>query len=244
MGSSKKDKLFVGNEAPIRFEFDDSVARVFDDMLVRSVPGYRECQKLAVEIVARRLQNNSKVYDLGCSTGTLIKLLAKSLPDKSGAVFVGVDNSGPMLARARKKLKGLKPHWELIQADIEGNFVMSGASVIIMNYTLQFIPPHRRGAMMKKIFNGLNPGGCLILIEKIKAETEELNELFVSGHHDFKRDKGYSKLEIAKKKEALDNILIPLKLSGNIKLLDKSGFKKIEVFFKWLNFAGLIAVKN
>ena len=191
MNPSKKDKLFAGGEAPDRFEFDESVARVFDDMLVRSVPLYKECQKLAVDIAARFAQNGSKVYDLGCSTGTLIKLLAKSLPEKSGAVFVGVDNSGPMLARARKKLKGLKPPCELIQADIEGDFDMSDASVIIMNYTLQFIPPRRRGAMMMKIFKALNPGGCLILIEKIKAETQELDELFVRGHHDFKRDKGY-----------------------------------------------------
>ena len=97
---------------------------------------------------------------------------------------------------------------------------------------------------MKKIFHALVPGGCFIFIEKIIAESEELDELFVNGHHDFKRRQGYSKLEIAKKKEALDNILIPLKLSENINLLEKSGFNKIEIFFKWLNFAGLIAVKN
>lgn len=235
--------MFAGGEAPDRFEFDESVARVFDDMLVRSVPLYEECQRLAVDIAARFMQNGSKVYDLGCSTGTLIKLLAKSLPEKSDAVFVGVDSSGPMLARAREKLKGLKPACELIQADIEGDFDMSNASVIIMNYTLQFIPPARRGAMAKKIFKALNPEGCLILIEKIKGETEEMDELFVSGHHDFKRNKGYSKIEIAKKKEALDNILIPLKLSENIHLLEKSGFKNTEVFFKWLNFAGVVAVK-
>ncbi len=244
MDSSIKDKLFAGTEAPVRFEFDESVARVFDDMLERSVPLYQECQKLAVSIAGRFLQNGSKIYDLGCSTGTMMIRLANSLPDKSDILFVGIDNSGPMLARASIKLKESKMPYQLIQADIEGDFAMSDASVIIMNYTLQFIPPSRRGAMMKKIFDALKPGGCLILIEKIIAETEELNELLVSGHHDFKRDQGYSKLEIAKKKEALDNILIPLKLSDNIKLLEKSGFNKIEIFFKWLNFAGLLAVKN
>ena len=244
MVPSKKDKIFAGAEAPIHFEFDDAVARVFDDMLARSVPLYEECQGLAVKIAAQYLHSGAKFYDLGCSTGTLIMRLAKSLPEKSGILLVGVDNSGPMLAQARKKLEDLKLECQLIQADIEGDFILSGASVIMMNYTMQFIPPLRRGAMMKKIFHALAPGGCFIFIEKIIAESEDLDEIFVNGHHDLKRDQGYSKLEIAKKKEALDNILIPLKLSENINLLGKSGFNKTEIFFKWLNFAGLVAVKN
>ena len=244
MAPSKKDKIFAGAEAPIHFEFDDAVARVFDDMLARSVPMYEECQRLAVKIAKQYLQDGAKFYDLGCSTGTLILRLAESLPQKRDILFVGVDNSGPMLAQAHRKLKGLAPECQLIQADIEGDFALSGASVITMNYTMQFIPPPRRGAMMKKIFHALIPSGCFIFIEKIIAESEELDELFVNGHHDFKRRQGYSKLEIAKKKEALDNVLIPLKLSENINLLEKSGFNKIEIFFKWLNFAGLIAVKN
>jgi tRNA (cmo5U34)-methyltransferase len=244
MVPSKKDNLFAGTEAPVKFEFDESVATVFDDMLARSVPMYAECQKLVVEMANRFIKDESKVYDLGCSTGTLIKLLATSLPEKSNVVYVGIDNSGPMLERARKKLTGMAQECELIQSDIEGGFEMSNASLIIMNYTLQFLSPPRREAMVKKIFHALNPGGAFILIEKVIAESEEMDDLFVQSHHDFKHKKGYSKLEIAKKKEALDNVLIPLKLSENINLLKEAGFDKTEVFFKWLNFAGMIAVKN
>ena len=243
MSSSKKDKLFAGTEAPFIFEFDESVATVFDDMLARSVPMYQECQKLVVEMAVRFIQNGSNVFDLGCSTGTLIKLLATSLPEESDVLFVGVDNSAPMLARAKKKLVSLNPACELIEADIEGDFEMSNASIVIMNYTLQFLPPPHREVMVDKIFNALNPGGAFILIEKVIAESNEMDELFVQGHHDFKHKKGYTKLEIAKKKEALDNVLIPLKLSENINLLKEAGFDRTEVFFKWLNFAGMIAAK-
>ncbi|MGV7222512.1 MAG: carboxy-S-adenosyl-L-methionine synthase CmoA [Nitrospinales bacterium] len=244
MVPSKKDKLFAGTEAPVKFEFDESVATVFDDMLERSVPMYTECQKLVVEMANCFIKDESKVYDLGCSTGTLIKLLATSLPDKSDVVFAGVDNSAPMLERARKKLNGIVPECELIESDIEADLKMSNASLVIMNYTLQFLSPPRRDAMVKKIFQALNPGGAFILIEKVIAESGEMDELFVQSHHDFKHKKGYSKLEIAKKKEALDNVLIPLKLSENINLLKEAGFDKTEVFFKWLNFAGIISIKN
>ncbi|MCH8208564.1 MAG: tRNA (cmo5U34)-methyltransferase, partial [Nitrospinae bacterium] len=140
--------------------------------------------------------------------------------------------------------KGVKQPWELIEADIEKELEMANASVVIMNYTLQFISPRRRKAMVKKIFDALNPGGCLILIEKVKAESEDLEELFTGRHHEFKREKGYSKMEVSKKRDALDQVLVPLKLSDNIRLLEKTGFRHPEVFFKWMNFAGLIAVKR
>jgi tRNA (cmo5U34)-methyltransferase len=244
MSTLKKDNLFAGTEAPVKFEFDESVATVFDDMLARSVPMYAECQNLVVEMANRFIRNGSKVYDLGCSTGTLINLLATSLSDKSNVIYAGVDNSAPMLARAKEKLANINSSCELIESDIEGDFEMSNASLIIMNYTLQFLSPLHRETMVEKIYQAMNPDGAFILIEKVVAESNEMDDIFIQSHHDFKSDKGYSKLEIAKKKEALDNVLIPLKLSENIKLLKDAGFDKTEVFFKWLNFAGMIAVKN
>lgn len=240
----KKDNLFAGNESPTKFEFDENVARVFDDMLNRSVPYYKECQRLVLALATKFLRKGSNVYDLGCSTGTLMKLLGQSLPPAKDVALVGVDNSAPMLARARRKLKGLKISWDLIEADIEKELEMTNASVVIMNYTLQFIPPRRRTAMLKKISNAIHPGGCLILIEKVRAESENLDELFTGGHHEFKRNKGYSKMEIARKRDALDNVLVPLKLSDNMRLMEKAGFRNPEVFFKWMNFAGLLAVKK
>jgi tRNA (cmo5U34)-methyltransferase len=216
---------------------------VFDDMLERSVPFYKECQQMVIDLALHFSQKGSAVYDLGCSTGTLLRHLAKAIPTTQKIRFVGLDNSSAMLKKARSKLKGHLKRCDLVEADLEGGFKLSDASVIIMNYTLQFIPPKRRADMLKKIYQGLRPGGGLILIEKVRGESDALNDLFVEQYHTYKRSQGYSKLEIAKKREVLENVLVPLKPGKNRDLLTAAGFRQIDVFFKWFNFAGFLAVR-
>ncbi|MFQ5616581.1 MAG: carboxy-S-adenosyl-L-methionine synthase CmoA [Anaerolineales bacterium] len=243
MTHKKKDTLFKQSTAPGKFEFNEPVARVFDDMLERSVPFYKECQQMVINLARHFAQKGSAVYDLGCSTGTLLRHLVKAIPKAKDLRFVGLDNSEAMLKKARGKLKGHLKRCDLVEADLEGDFELSDASVVIMNYTLQFIPPKRRVAMLKKIYRGLRPGGGLILIEKVRGESDGLNDLFVEQYHTYKRSRGYSKLEIAKKREALENVLVPLKPGKNRDLLAKAGFRQVDVFFKWFNFAGFLAVK-
>jgi len=196
-----------------------------------------------IDLARHFAQKGSAVYDLGCSTGTLLRNLVRAIPAKQKIRFVGLDNSSAMLNKARGKLKGHLKRCELVEADLEGDFELSGASVVIMNYTLQFIPPKRRSAMLKKIYKGLRPGGGLILIEKVRGESDGLNDLFVERYHTYKQSQGYSKLEIAKKREALENVLVPLKPGKNLDLLASAGFRQVDVFFKWFNFAGFLAVK-
>jgi tRNA (cmo5U34)-methyltransferase len=243
MSNKKKDTLFKKSTAPVKFEFNEPVARVFDDMLERSVPFYKECQQMVIGLALNFAQKNSAVYDLGCSTGSLLRHLVRTIPEKQKIRFVGLDNSEAMLNKARGKLKGHLKRCELVEVDLESDFELSDASVVIMNYTLQFIPPKRRAAMLKKIYQGLRPGGGLILIEKVRGESDGLNDLFVEQHHAYKRSQGYSKLEIAKKREALEKVLIPLKPGKHRDLLAGAGFRQIDVFFKWFNFAGFLAVK-
>jgi tRNA (cmo5U34)-methyltransferase len=243
MAHKKKDTLFKKSTAPGKFEFNEPVARVFDDMLERSVPFYKECQQMVIDLARHFAQKDSAIYDLGCSTGTLLRHLVKAIPKSKNNRFVGLDNSEAMLKKARGKLKGHLKQCELVEADLEGDFELDDASVIIMNYTLQFIPPKRRAAMLKKIYQGLRPGGGLILIEKVRGESDGLNDLFVEQYHAYKRSQGYSKLEIAKKREALENVLVPLKPGKNRDLLAEAGFRQVDVFFKWFNFAGFLAVK-
>lgn len=243
MATKKKDTLFKKSKAPGKFEFNEPVARVFDDMLERSVPFYKECQQMVIQLALHFAQKNSAVYDLGCSTGTLLHLLVKAIPSKQNIRFVGLDNSEAMLKKARGKLKGHLKRCDLVAADLESDFKLSDASVVIMNYTLQFIPPKRRAVMLKKVYQGLRPGGGLILIEKVRGESDGLNDLFIEQYHTYKRSQGYSKLEIAKKREALENVLIPLKPGKNRALLEAAGFRQVDVFFKWFNFAGYLAVK-
>jgi tRNA (cmo5U34)-methyltransferase len=243
MPNKKKDTLFKKSTAPGKFEFNEPVARVFDDMLERSVPFYKECQQMVIDLALHFAQKNSTVYDLGCSTGTLLRSLTRAIPENRNIRFVGLDNSEAMLKKAHGKLKCYLKRCELVTANLESDFELSDASVVIMNYTLQFIPPKRRAAMLKRIYKGLLPGGGFILIEKVRGESDGLNDLFVEQYHAYKLSQGYSKLEIAKKREALENVLIPLKPGKNRDLLEATGFRQVDVFFKWFNFAGFLAIK-
>ena len=240
---SKRDTLFKQGTGNKPFEFDESVANVFVDMLGRSVPMYHECQSLAVHWGARFAKANTSVYDLGCSTGTLLLKLAQSIDKNKDIALLGVDNSPAMLEKSREVLKQSPIPCELFEADLNHGISIKNASVVIMNYTLQFVLPEHRIALLKNIFEGLVPGGSLVLIEKIKSDIPELNETFIDFHHQFKRDRDYSDLEISRKREALENVLIPWTVEENQSLIKKSGFHTLDLFFKWNNFAGFIALK-
>ena len=238
-----KDDIFLGNNCPTKFEFNSGVAEVFDDMLERSVPLYRECQDLTVNWCKRLATPDRCLYDLGCSTGSLLLLLAKSIPTIPRIPLVGVDNSAAMLSKAREKLNNFPNSVNFIKANLDASFTFKDSCAIVMNYTLQFIPIENRASLLKKIHESLIPGGGFILNEKILGENELLDETFVEMHHNFKKGHGYSKMEISKKREALENVLVPLKLSKTMTLVREAGFTTVDIFFKWNNFAGLIALK-
>ena len=188
------------------------------------------------------IREDSNLYDLGCSTGVMLLRVASALSEVPQVRLIGIDNSVPMLDKARENLKAVKTPWELVQADLDGDFSLTNASVVVMNYTLQFIAPERRQLLLAKILKGLQPNGCLLLTEKVLGDTPELDTAFVEIHHQFKREHGYSELEISRKREALENVLTPLKLHENIDLLKQAGFRNVDIFFKWNNFAGIIAL--
>ncbi len=226
------------------FKFGNKVASVFDDMVNRSVPFYGEMQRMIAELAADHVQAGTNVYDLGCSTGTTLIGMNTMIPDD--IKFIGVDDSEEMLAKCRQKLEdiGLKRPVELITANLQEGIKLDNASVTVLCLTLQFIRPINREKLLKNIFDGLNPGGVLILVEKILAEDSLFNRNFIKYYYDMKRRNHYSEMEISQKREALENVLIPYKLSENITMLRDAGFSHCEVFFKWYNFTGLIAIKN
>ncbi|NIP99935.1 MAG: carboxy-S-adenosyl-L-methionine synthase CmoA [Nitrospinaceae bacterium] len=240
---TEKDTLFTEAPASGRFEFNESVARVFDDMLARSVPLYRECQDLVVDWCVRLARPGVRVYDLGCSTGTLLVRLGNALDGRGDVHLVGLDNSASMIEKARNKLELSKVSAELVEADLESDFPFSRAGVVVLNYTLQFLPPERRHRLVEKIRRALLPGGGLLLIEKIVAESAEIQDTYTEMHHQFKRQRGYTDLEIARKKEALDRVLVPWTGEQNRALLAAAGFRAVERFFQWNNFAGFVALK-
>ena len=242
---SDKDEVFKENIAKASdFKFTSKVANVFDDMVARSVPYYIEMQRMIGELAADHYQENSNVYDLGCATGTTMMVMNETIPDNIR--FVGVDDSAAMLEKCRTKLEqaGFTRPFDLEVADLNGEVDIKDASIVVLCLTLQFVRPIYRERLVNKIHSALKPGGALIIVEKILAEDSTWNRDFIKYYYDMKRRNHYTEMEIAQKREALENVLIPYKLSENITLLREAGFANYEIFFKWYNFAGFIAKKN
>ena len=238
-----RDEVFRDQRQINDFAFGSEVATVFDDMLSRSVPFYAEMQRMTGELCRDFAQEGSSVYDLGCSTGTTLLHLDRLLPPD--VRFVGVDNSEPMLDKCRAKLveNGMTRPFDLQYADLNSNVHIENASIVLMVLTLQFIRPLNRDRLLHEIFAGLRENGCVILVEKVLGEDSLFNRLFIKYYYDFKRRNGYSELEISQKREALENVLIPYKLLENRELLLRAGFRYVDVFFKWYNFCGIVAIK-
>jgi tRNA (cmo5U34)-methyltransferase len=201
-------------------------------------------QRMIGELAADHYQDNSNVYDLGCSTGTTMLVMNETVPEH--VRFVGVDDSEAMLAKCRTKLEqaGFNRPFDLEVGDLNGEVDIKDASIVVLCLTLQFVRPINREKLVKKIFAGLKPGGALIIIEKILAEDSMWNRDFIKYYYNMKRRNHYTEMEISQKREALENVLIPYKLSENITLLREAGFSNYEIFFKWYNFSGFIAKKN
>lgn len=239
-----KDRIFKEKRELIEnFNFGKETAEVFDDMLDRSVPFYAEVQRMMGEIATDFAVPGTNLYDLGCSTGTTLLWLDRSLPEDIN--FVGVDSSPEMLDQARKKLAEhgfTRPH-ELVCQNLDNGVAIVNASVVVMNLTLQFIRPLYRDRLIQGIANGTNAGGCLLLVEKVLGQDSTLNRLFIKYYYDFKKRNGYSEMEIAQKREALENVLIPYHFEENRELLLRNGFKACDVFFRWYNFCGMLAIK-
>ncbi|GAB6044692.1 carboxy-S-adenosyl-L-methionine synthase CmoA [Caminibacter profundus] len=235
-----KDKVFA---KPIekQFEFDEEVASVFDDMLNRSVPFYKENLNLQIDILKNFLKDNDKVYDLGSSTGTFLINLAKKSEKKLN--LIGIDNSLAMIERAKNKAKAFGVDVKFIEADFL-DYDLTNSKAIIANYTIQFIRPLKREKLIKKIFNSLKDNGIFLMSEKLITEHKKLNKIMIDIYYEYKKKMGYSEFEIAQKREALENVLIPYSMNENIQMLKEAGFKEIEVIFRWNNFATFIAFKN
>ncbi len=239
-----KDEIFREPRESIGdFHFGRETAAVFDDMLDRSVPFYAEVQRMMGEIAADFAVAGSRLYDLGCSTGTTLLCLDRAVPP--GVTFIGVDSSPEMLEQARAKLAkhGFNRHHELVCQNINDGVALVDASVVVMNLTLQFVRPLNRDRLISGVAQGMNRNGCLILVEKVLGHDSTLNRLFIKYHYDFKKRNGYSEMEIAQKREALENVLIPYHFEENRELLLRNGFRACDVFFRWYNFCGLLAIK-
>jgi len=234
------DKVFEKSITK-QFEFDEDVASVFDDMLNRSVPFYKEMQRLSINFACNFLEENDVVYDLGCSTASTLIELAKHY--EKDLKLIGIDNSQAMLSRAAKKCKAFGVDIDLRNADLHDTSY-DDAKLILSNYTLQFIRPLQREKLVKKIYDSLEVGGIFIFSEKVISSNSTLNKQSIDEYYNFKKTQGYSEFEIAQKREALENVLIPYTEDENKKMILDAGFSHCETIFKWVNFATFIAIKE
>ena len=240
-----RDRLFQERRRIADFNFGTETAAVFDDMLDRSVPFYDEIQRMLGELAADFAAQGSSIYDLGCSTASSFLAIGAHLTPDAEIEFVGLDSSSDMLAIADRKLQAARFPWRyrLEHSDLDQGVRIENASVVLLVLTLQFLRPLNRERLISSIYEGMRHNGCLLLVEKVLGEHSTFNRLFINHYYEMKRRKGYSEIEIAQKREALENVLIPYRSGENELLLQQAGFRQMDTFFKWYNFCGLLAVK-
>jgi len=233
------------------FVFDDKVAAVFSDMISRSVPGYATITAVSGVLAERFSQPNTQLYDLGCSLGSTTLAMARSAA--SNCSCIAVDNSKAMIERLTSLL--VSPSAEMaeqiacLKADVQPllsdvmDVEISNASMVAMNFTLQFLSIDQRVDLINKIYQGLNTDGVFVLSEKIVVDNTLSNELFIDLHHSFKRNNGYSDIEISQKRDAIENVLIPETIQAHKQRLLTAGFTRVEIWFQCFNFVSLVAFK-
>lgn len=240
----KKDNIY---EQPLEytgnFVFDEKVARVFPDMVKRSVPGYSNVIAGTGLIAAEYIQPGSRYYDLGCSVGASTFAALEQIRQDDFEIIC-VDNSASMIEQCQQNIAAANHAGKVscICADIQDIGIIN-ASVVILNYTLQFVPLEHRDALLQAIHHGMNPGGVLVLSEKLAfdSQAEQLHQTRL--HEAFKRTQGYSELEIAQKRAALENVLIPESLDTHLQRLARAGFRDAQLWFRSINFASMMAWK-
>jgi tRNA (cmo5U34)-methyltransferase len=180
---------------------------------------------------------------LGCSLGASTLAIRERIEARNASIFA-VDNSQAMLDKLETILQSqpAKTETKLVKNDI-CDIEITNASLVVLNFTLQFVPLDRRSELISSIYKGLNPNGCLIISEKLHFEPQSLNQLLTELHHQFKRDQGYSDLEISQKRDAIDKVLMPETLTMHIQRLKDCGFKSASPWFQCYNFGSLIAIK-
>ncbi len=237
------DTLYAADQPRQDFRFDSSVARVFPDMIRRSVPGYTTIIPMIEVITEQYVQPGSHCYDLGCSLGASTLAMRHGMPE-AGCTLVGVDNSGAMIERCEHYI-ALDDHPLPVELRCEDilETAIEDSSVTTLNFTLQFVDPDRRLELLTRIADATRPGGVLVLSEKIRFEDATEQDTQTRLHHEFKRANGYSDLEISQKRSALEQVLIPETLAAHRSRLEQAGFRNITVWYQCFNFVSMLAFK-
>ncbi len=244
MHSPDTDLIYSNPQAQVKdFAFDAQVVEVFPDMISRSVPGYNTIIDTIGRLSQRFVQKNTNVYDLGCSLGAATLAMRKGIKTKQCKI-ISVDNSSAMVERCKMHINAFKGDTpvEVIEANIQ-DMKIKNASMVVLNFTLQFIEKKERQTLIDNIASGINTGGILVISEKISHGDSVIDEHLIDLHHDFKRANGYSELEVAQKRTALENVMLTDSIDQHIKRLSNAGFSHVSPWFQCFNFISFIAIK-
>lgn len=244
MQNSDTDLIYSQAHKQVKnFTFDAQVVEVFPDMISRSVPGYNTIIDTIGRLSQQFAQENTNIYDLGCSLGAATLAMRKSI-SATGCKIIGVDNSVDMVKRCKMHVDAFKGNTPV--SIIEGNIqdiVIENASIVVLNFTLQFIERSQRQTLLNNIAKGLKPGGLLVLSEKISSNDKTIDEVLIDLHHSFKRDNGYSELEVAQKRSALEKVMLTDSVDEHKDRLAQAGFSHCSQWFQCFNFTSFIAIK-
>ncbi len=241
------DKIYEQRSDDKPFRFNEAVATVFPDMLRRSIPGYGATLEAIGSLAARYVQPNTQCYDLGCSLGAATLAIRQGI-NKQGCRIVAVDAAAAMIERCREIIVEDDRQFprttpvDVLEADIR-DVEIQNASMVVLNYTLQFLPMDDRNSLMRSICDGMIDGGLLVLSEKVVDENAAMEALLIDLHHEHKRRNNYSALEVARKRAALENVLIPETVAAHRKRLAEAGFGHTAVWLRYFNFVSIIAIK-
>lgn len=238
------DKLYSQpREAITGFVFDESVVKVFEDMIGRSVPGYSTLLSMFPVLARYFVTSNSRCYDLGCSLGASTLAVQQGI-NKSKVEIIAVDNSPAMIEKCQALIAEHKSQVKVsVKQENIINLEIENASLVVMNFTLQFIAENNRQELVNNIYAGMNKGAAFVLSEKIKSDDELQEGRLISLHHAFKKANGYSDLEISQKRSSLEKVLLPETVEQHIERLNKAGFSEVMVWFQCFNFVSLLAIK-
>jgi tRNA (cmo5U34)-methyltransferase len=241
------DEIYKLDDGSEPFRFNENVARVFPDMLKRSIPGYAASIEAIGSLAARYVRAGTTCYDLGCSLGAATLAMRHGI-DQPCCRVVAIDSASAMIERCREiideddRLNGPETQVDIAQDDIR-NAHIANASMVVLNYTLQFIDAADRDAVLQNIYDGLNEGGVLVLAEKVVDDDPHMEELLVDLHHEHKRRNHYSALEVARKRAALEDVLVPETVQAHRERLQRVGFSRSAVWLRYFNFVSIIAFR-
>ncbi|MGI9324601.1 MAG: carboxy-S-adenosyl-L-methionine synthase CmoA [Pseudomonadales bacterium] len=234
---AQRDRLFsVDQPHLVDFAFSKEVVAVFPDMIRRSVPGYETVLPIAALLATQHLPAGGLLYDLGCSQGASTAAVLHLLGNQHSRI-VAIDNAKDMLDSATSLITD--PRVEFLCKNVE-DVEFEPCNVVLLNYILQFLQPDQRLHLLMRLRSALAPDGCVILSEKIHLDDTDTDRWFNEVHLAFKRANGYSEMEVARKRSALENVMIIDSEAQHRQRLQEAGFSRINKWFQCLNWASFI----